>query len=75
MGLTSLFEFRDVARPPRLELVECLEEGADPQTLAFMLDAHQRLAEVSSDNQRAFAQIEAELRRALVSRSKSRPTS
>jgi len=67
MGLSQLFEFRDVGLPPGMEQVPCPEEGADRATVEFMLEAHQRLADLSPENQRVFARIAAELRRVLES--------
>ncbi|HQL55614.1 MAG TPA: hypothetical protein PLQ87_12970, partial [Phycisphaerae bacterium] len=60
-------EFRDVGLPPGMEQVPCPEEGADRATVEFMLEAHQRLADLSPENQRVFARIAAELRRVLES--------
>jgi anti-anti-sigma regulatory factor len=65
MGLTSLFEFRALPRPPQMERVPCPEEGADEPTIEFMLEAHQKLAEVSPENREVFARIAEELRREL----------
>lgn len=65
MGLCSLFEFCNVTPPPKLERVACPEEGADAETLKFMLAAHEHLADVSPENRRVFARIAGELRREL----------
>lgn len=65
MGLKSLFEFQHVSAPPELHRIACPEEGANADTLDFMADAHEHLADVSPDNERVFARIAAELRREL----------
>ena len=65
MGLTPLFEFRALPRPPQLDRVPCPEEEADVATIEFMLEAHQKLAEVSPANREVFARIAEELRRRL----------
>lgn len=68
MGLTKLFELRDVAPPATIRPVACVEEGSDPETIAFMVEAHQRLADVSPEHQREFSHIAEELRRELTNR-------
>lgn len=67
MGLKALFDFQPVSTPD-LHRIACPEEGTNVDTLEFMLDAHERLADVSPENRRVFARIAEELRRELKHR-------
>ncbi len=62
MGLSSLFEFRTVDRPPDLTPIVCAAGELDASTIEFMARAHECLAEMNSLNAPAFAHIAEQLR-------------
>lgn len=66
MGLTSLFEFKDVDPPGETRQIPCSEpSGVDKDTVEFILHAHEDLSRVNSDNERTFTPITESLRREL----------
>ncbi len=62
MGLSMLFEFRAVDRPPDLTPLVCAEGTLDVGTIEFMAKAHECLAELNSPNAPVFAHIAEQLR-------------
>lgn len=68
MGLARLFDFRDVPAPAKTSQIDCSDEHLDADTIAFMLEAHQGLADLNPDNKRRFTPITESLRRELRKR-------
>ncbi len=67
MGLTMLFGFEDIAPPENLRQVSCQPgEDVDPETVEFMLHAHEDLAGSSPAAQETFAPIADLLRQELL---------
>lgn len=69
LGLVSLFEFDDVAPPPRLGSVTCQDpDEVDAETIEMMLHAHEDLSHVSPENERTFSPVTNTLREELKKR-------
>lgn len=68
MGLTALFHFAELERPPDLCSLLCEPEAVTPASIEFMLEAHESLASTSPANQRVFGRIAEQLRRELSHR-------
>lgn len=69
MGLSALFDFEPLSAPGDLRRVTCEDpDVADPEAIELMLHAHEELAHVNPDNERAFTPIAETLRRELDKR-------
>lgn len=69
MGLTSLFEFKDISAPAdALELSNSEIQELNPSTLAHMLQSHEELSQLSDENRRVFEPITDALRNEMRKR-------
>lgn len=74
MAIDKLFTFRAAAAPADVAEIACpTDDRVDDATLALMAEAHERLAELSQENERTFGPIAALLRHQLAARSGVKP--